>query len=256
MKKIKPYFRTRNVVVGMCVFIFILLNSMQESYTSLDQIPPTTLETNYVGVPDPDQTTPPPDDHDDPYVPPPPPQVTYDPVQPQDEKRSSIEFLPLLALIIILAALGFLLFRRKSDGFFYSQSTPPHFLQYEEKHKKLQKEILTLVDLLEEYLALGRYSEGIILGYHTLDKNMKKILGINRAKSLTPKEFATMLNLEEIVPHLEIIVTLFYIARYKGIEVEKQDFMHFINNLKEIKAKSKLKADIRVVRTKENEETI
>ncbi|MCG3219913.1 MAG: hypothetical protein H7641_00905, partial [Candidatus Heimdallarchaeota archaeon] len=122
------------------------------------------------------------------------------------------------------------------------------------RREKFRTEIKTLVEILKEYLTQKKYSEGIIYGFHQLDKNMKRILGIRRESHLTPKEFSSSLNLPEILPYLDLIIASFYIARYKNEEMTYENLENFIENLQQIKNLSKVKADIEIIDRKVMEE--
>ncbi|MCG3225405.1 MAG: hypothetical protein H7645_00685, partial [Candidatus Heimdallarchaeota archaeon] len=110
------------------------------------------------------------------------------------------------------------------------------------------------VEILKEYLIQEKYSEGIIYGFHQLDKNMKRVLGIRRESHLTPKEFSSSLDLPEILPYLDLIIATFYIARYKNEEMTYENLESFIENLQQIKNLSKIKADIEIIDRKAKEE--
>lgn len=247
------YFNFKTLIIIICILIFVLINSIQEDYVGLDEVSDTTLVTTNTG------TTPPtlPTDPTDSTGPSFPTDTFSQPDSGVDTNGKP--FIPAQMIPAIIAALiGILLvmlfLRRKKAVADYVAHTPTSQGVLRSRREKFRTEIKTLVEILKEYLTQEKYSEGIIYGFHQLDKNMKRILGIRRESHLTPKEFSSSLDLPEILPYLDLIITTFYIARYKNEEMTYENLESLIENLQQIKNLSKVKADIEIIDRKIEEE--
>ncbi|MBA7555863.1 hypothetical protein ES705_48555 [subsurface metagenome] len=114
------------------------------------------------------------------------------------------------------------------------------------RRDKFRTHIKTLIDILGEFLQKGSYTEGIIYGYHKLDQNMRKMIGKKRENFLTPKEFMLSLDLPEIIEHIDVIINLFYSARYQLAEMKHEDLILFIEKLLTMQALSKSRYEIQI----------
>ena len=247
------YINFKTLVIIVCILIFVLINSIQEDYVGLDEVSDTTLVTTNMG-------TTPPTNPTNPTNPTGPSFPTDTVSQPDGEiDTNGKSFIPAQVIPAIIAALvGILLvmlfLRRRKAVSDYVAHTLTSQGVLKSRREKFRTEIKTLVEILKEYLTQAKYSEGIIYGFHQLDKNMKRILGIRRESHLTPKEFSSSLVLPEILPYLDLIITTFYIARYKNEEMTYENLESFIENLQQIKNLSKVKADIEIIDRKVKEE--
>jgi hypothetical protein len=250
---LRRYVNFKTLIIVICIIVFILINSIQEDYVGLEEVSDTTLVTTNTG------TTPP--------TPPTNPSEPTGPSFPTDTftrpdtgvDTSKKPFIPAQMVPAIIAALlGILLvilfLRRRKTTTDYYTNIPASQGVLRSRREKFRTEIKTLVEILKEFLTQERYSEGIIFGFHQLDKNMKRILGIRRQSHLTPKEFASSLDLPEILTYLDMIIATFYLARYKNEEMTYENLEGFIENLQQIKNLSKVKADIEIIDRKALEE--
>jgi hypothetical protein len=252
-KGIWKYINLKTLVIIICILVFIFINSIQEDYVGLDQVSNTTLVTTNTGTSPPTQPTDPTDPTGPTF-----PTDTFS--QPEDGIDSSgrpiipAQILPgiIAALVGILLVILFL--RRRKAVSEYITHTPASQGVLRSRRERFRTEIKTLVEILKEYLAQKKYTEGIIYGFHQLDKNMKRILGIRRESHLTPKEFSSSLDLPEIIPYLDLIISSFYVARYKNEKMTKENLENFISNLQQIKDLSRIKADIEIIDRRVKEE--
>ena len=246
LKKISKYFNFRVILLIVCVVVFIFLNSSQETFVSIDNTPESSLITTDLGntnTTDPQTTTSP-----GKTIP------TETPSHPANGGITNInkptlnsQFLPIILSAAILLLAGFLFLRkRKEDKQSSTRPTARRVSSITDKRDKFRTQIKSLVELLYEYLEEGRYTEGVIFGYHELDKNMKRILGIKREGYLTPKEFSNSLELPEMIILLDSMVQTFYIARYRISPMEYKDLEDFIKNLQKLKEISRTKSEIQV----------
>lgn len=250
----KKFINVRLLIILACIIVFILVNSTQETYFGIDDYPISTLSTTSFSPPTP--TTDPPTT--DPATPPYPTNTpTVPPNNPQGGSEALIpaQVIPIAVAIVIVILIAFLFFRRKTEG---SRPVPSSMVTggtLQARREKFRTQIKTLTEVLREYLRDGRYTEGIIFGYHQLDENMKKILGISRETYLTPKEFARSLDLPNILPYLDSMIQTFYIARYKKQQMKKKELLDFIEELETVKSLSAAQADIEIIqRIKEEDE--
>lgn len=251
-RKISRIINVRIILLIVCIVIFILLNSTQESYVQISNMTSTTLITTDIGTENSTTT-------DSVETPPGPTFPTYQPPDTNDNNgeinpnRTSIpsQILPIIIGSGILILIAILLFQRRkatsSSGYFKTEEGIESSVK--RKREKFRTQIITLVEILNEYLETGRYAEGIVYGYHQLDSNMKRILGIQRETHLTPKEFAKSLELPEIVTPLNWIIELFYLARYRISPMRYEDLKDFIEHLKILKELSKSGSEIKIIRT-------
>ncbi|MHA1345304.1 MAG: hypothetical protein ACTSVO_02480 [Candidatus Heimdallarchaeaceae archaeon] len=250
----KKYINIKLFIILACILVFILVNSTQETYYGIDDYPISTLSTtSFSPPPSPtDQPT------TDPATPPPPTNTpSIPPNNPQGGSEALIpaQVIPITVAIIIVILIAFLFFRRKTEE---SRPVPSSVVaggSLKARRDKFRTQIKTLTEVLKEYLSKRKYTGGIIFGYHQLDENMKKILGINRETYLTPKEFANSLDLPSILPHLNSMIQIFYIARYKKQQMKKKDLLDFIEELETVKSLSATQADIEIIqRIREEDE--
>ena len=251
-KGIWKYFNLKTLVIVTVIIVFILINSIQEDYLGIDEIPASTLITTDTGV----VTTTQPTDPTDQTGPTFPTDTFTQPDSGVDtDRKPSIpaQVIPgiIVALVGIILVLLFL--RRKKATEAHITYIPPSQGVLRSRRERFRSEIRTLVEILQDYLAQERYNEGIIYGFHQLDKNMKRILGIRRESHLTPKEFSNSLNLPEIIPFLNLIIETFYLTRYKIKEMLYEDLEGFIDNLQQVKNLSGVKADIEILDRKDEE---
>lgn len=250
----KKYINIRLFIILACILIFILVNSTQETYYGIDDYPISTLSTTSFSPPIP--TTGPPTT--DPATPPYPTNTpTVPPNNPQGGSEALLpaQVIPIVVAIVIVILIAFLFLRRKTEE---SRAVPSSMVTggtLQSRREKFRTQIKTLTEVLREYLSEGKYTEGIIFGYHQLDENMKKILGIRRETYLTPKEFAKSLDLPNILPYLNSMIQTFYVARYKKQQMKKKDLLDFIGNLEAVKSLSAAQTDIEIIqRIREEDE--
>ena len=191
-------FNKHNLLLLVVIIFVILINSSQEHYLSLDDRQSTSLETItgsnstiHTGEPSSPVYTPPA------TVSQPPGNINV------PQRKPFTSFIPIAATVAILLLILILNIKRNREISYsgirkrkYSKS------QIAETHRKFRTQIRSLVEVLSDYLEKRKYNEGIIFGYHTLDSNMRKLVGVSRDASMTPKEFAQTLKLPEIIPHL------------------------------------------------------
>ncbi|MHA1198873.1 MAG: hypothetical protein ACTSQF_05925 [Candidatus Heimdallarchaeaceae archaeon] len=156
-----------------------------------------------------------------------------------------------LAIVILIVVLVLQKRKASSSGEFYKPKERAPSVSIKRKREKFRTHISTLMEVLNEYLEEGKYAEGIIFGYHQLDNNMKRILGIKRETYLTPKEFSQSMDLPKVVKPLNRIIDLFYLTRYRISPMKYEDLKEFIVNLQTLKEMSKFDSDIQIVRTEE-----
>jgi hypothetical protein len=244
---IKKYINIRLFIIFACILIFILVNSTQETYVSIDNRDENDLITSTSSP-----TTFPSDplNESDPYTPPSPTDApTIPPSNPQGGIEALIpaQVIPIAVGIVILILIAFLFFRRKTEE---SRPVPSSMVTggtLQARREKFRTQIKTLSEVLREYLKEKKYTEGIIFGYHQLDENMKKVLGISRETYLTPKEFAGSLDLPNILPHLNSMIQTFYVARYKKQQMKRKDLLVFIEELETVKSLSVAQVDIEII---------
>ncbi|UJG40258.1 MAG: hypothetical protein K9W45_10510 [Candidatus Heimdallarchaeum aukensis] len=245
MVNIKDYMNLKGFVILLAAILFILLNSTQESYISIEQIDSTTLETIQTGSETGTGSVPPsPTSTSIPTF----PEITDTIPQPSSSSFSPATLIAIVTSVIFIGIIILLIMKRK-NFVTYGSFTKPKRIPTKtiiEKREIFRTQIVTLKDILLDYLDNKKYTEGVIYGFLTLDKNMKQLLGLKRKSSLTPKEFAESLELPEIIQNLKNIVNQFYRARYKLDELTKDDLLDFINNLDIIKEKSKTAKEIEV----------
>ncbi len=242
--KIKKYlkFKWKWLIIVLVVILFITINSTQQRYISLDSISSSTLETVYSStssnvVTSSDETT----NFTTPSFP------YSNPNQNVQSSHGLPSFVVPLLIVGSIVMVIILLIKQKKKYTVGSPNLLSERVSNPEERKKLfTRQIIYLENALEEFLRRGNYSEGIIYGYQEMDRNMKKLLGINRASYLTPKEFAVSLNLPEVVQQFKEIVDLFYRARYRIDVMARADLQQFIHDLQTIKQKSKVAQPIRV----------
>ncbi|MHA1667667.1 MAG: hypothetical protein ACTSUR_03325 [Candidatus Heimdallarchaeaceae archaeon] len=246
-KGLKKYLNLRTLIILSCIVVFILINSVQENYVSIDDIPEGTLITT--------DTTPPTTSSQPPSSSSPGPTFpTETPSIPDNGgidsgKKLTIptQMIPIAITLAIFVFVIFLYLQRKKKVSAYHAKKRIASSTVLSRREKFRTEIKNLVDVLYEFLRKKAYAEGIIFGFHQLDKNMKKVLGVRREEYLTPKEFSNSLDLPEIIPHLDWIVETFYNARYKLSKMSSEDLKIFIEKLEKIKDLSKTKQDIEII---------
>lgn len=250
----KKHINIRLFIILACILLFILVNSTQETYFGVDDYPISTLSTTSFSPPTP--TTDPPST--DPATPPYPTNTpTVPPNDPQSGSEALIpaQVIPIAVAIVIAILIVFLFFRRKTEG---SRPVPSSTVTggtLQARREKFRTQIKTLTEVLREYLIEGKYTEGIIFGYHQLDENMKKILGVSRETYLTPKEFARSLDLPKILPYLDSMIQTFYLARYKKQQMKRKELLNFIEELETVKSLSVAQTDIEIIqRIKQEDE--
>ena len=243
---LKKYLNIRLLIILACITIFILINSTQESYFGINDYTANDLTTitPSTSIPSSDPFT------SDPSAPPPPtntPSVPAENPQGGSEALIPAQVIPIAIAIVIIVLIAFLFFRRKAEGSSRALRTSVSGGTLRARREKFRTKIITLSEALLEYLRDGRYTDGIIFGFHQLDENMKKILGISRETYLTPKEFANSLELPNILPHLNSMIQLFYLARYKNQPMKQKDLKTFITELSAIKRSSETQSDIEII---------
>ena len=247
-RKVKKYFNLKIIIIIVCVVAFILANSAQQRYTSLDDVPISTLITTNTIPPETTPTQPPTSTPTGPTFP------TDTPSEPNDGGIDTgrgpfipTQIIPIVISVLFLILIGLLIWRRKKERQIVQQQKQYTSGVARSRREKLVTKIKTLVEVLNDYLKQGKFTEGIIYGFHQLDGNMKRILGISRDSHLTPKEFSNSLELPEIIPHLDWIIKVFYLARYKLAKMEYQDLETFILKLQKIQSFSVLESDIEIL---------
>ncbi len=242
----KKFINIRLFIILACILIFILVNSTQETYYGIDDYSISTLSTTSFSPPAPttDPLT------TDPSTPPYPTNTpTVPPNNPQGGSEGLVpaQVIPIAVAVIIVLIIAFLFLRRKTEE---TRSAPRSIVTgstLQSRREKFRTQIRTLTEVLREYLREGKYTEGIIFGYHQLDENMKKILGISRETYLTPKEFAKSLDLPNILPYLNSMIQTFYVARYKKQQMKRKDLLDFIRDLEAVKGLSAAQTDIEII---------
>ncbi len=251
--KISKIFNIRIILLIVCIIIFVLLNSSQESYVQVSELTSTTLITTDIGTYN--TTT---ENQETPTGPtfpsstPPDTGNNGNGITNTNETTVPSQVIPIVigsAIIVLIVIL--LLQKRKSDkssGFFSPEERTPSS-SVKKTREKFRTQISTLMEILQEYLKDGKYAEGIVFGFHQLDNNMKRLLGIKRETYLTPKEFSRSMDLPEIVKPLNEIIDLFYLARYRISPMKYKDLKWFIEQLQTLKSMSEFKSDIKIIRT-------
>ena len=246
-RKISKFLNVRVLLIIACMVIFILINSIQENFVGVDDIAVSNLSTTNFGNTNtteyPTTTT------SVPTLPPETPTTPPGNVQIDEEPAIPSQILPITISVGILVLVFLLLFRKRREVRRTSGVTASTVSSLLARREKFRTNITTLVDVLYEFLEQKRFSEGIIFGYHHLDRNMKRVLGIKRDAYLTPKEFSQSLDLPEIVTHLSWMIQSFYLARYKIADLEHDDLKGFIERLQKMKKLSVSKADIEIIKT-------
>ena len=246
-RKINKFLNVRVLLIISCMVIFILINSIQENFIGVDDIAVSNLSTTNFGNTNtteyPTTTT------SAPTLPPETPTTPPGNVQIDEEPAIPSQILPITISVGILVLVFLLLFRKRREVRRTSGVTVSTVSSLLARREKFRTNITTLVDVLYEFLEQKRFSEGIIFGYHHLDKNMKRVLGIKRDAYLTPKEFSQSLDLPEIVTHLSWMIQSFYLARYKIADLGHDDLEGFIERLQKMKKLSVSKADIEIIKT-------
>lgn len=247
MKIRKNYiFNRQNLLLLVVIVFIILINSSQEHYLSLDERRSTTLETvtgsnSTVHTNEPSSSL---------YTPPPTVFQPPDNIQIPAKKPSAL-FIPVTIAVIILLVLLILNIKRNKEIKYYGMKRITTRSQLAETHRRFRTQIRSLVEVLSDYLKKQQYNKGIIFGYHTLDSNMKRLVGMSRDASMTPKEFAQTLKLPEIIPHLEIIINLFYLAQYRKKPMTYDELALFIEQLSKMEQLSISREQIKIVERKE-----
>lgn len=248
-KNISKYFNFRILLLVVCLIAFILLNSSQESYESINDIPVSTLTTTNIGnfntTSDPFSTTSGPT-----YPTATPPTPSNGGITQTEKPSISSRILPISIGVAILILVFMLYIRKRKEVSLTGASSVQSKSTISTIRQKFSTQIVTLVDVLEDYLKKGNFAEGIIFGYHQLDKNMKLVLGIKRETYLTPKEFSLSLDLPEILPHFKWIIDIFYVARYRISQMTYDNLEQFILELKTIKDLSGKGIDIQISQIK------
>ncbi len=250
--KIKKFFNVKIIIIIVCIIAFIFANSAQQKYVSLDDVPISTLITISTIPPETTPSLPTTPTTTGPTFP------TDTPSQPNgggiDTGREPFiptQIIPIVISVLFMILIGLLLWRRKKETQIVQQQTPYTSGAVRSRREKLVTEIRTLIEVLNDFLKQGKFTEGIVYGFHQLDGNMKRILGVSRDSHLTPKEFSNSLELPEISTHLDWIIKVFYLARYKLAKMEYQDLNTFIQKLQKIKSLSDSKSDIEIVEKKQ-----
>ena len=246
-RKISKYLNVRVLLIIACIVVFILINSIQENYVGVDDIAVSNLSTTNLGSTNttefPTATT------TGPTIPPETPTTPAGNIEIGEEPAIPSLILPIAISAGIVLLVILLLFRKRSEVRKASAKSTSTVTSLLSRREKFRTNIKTLVDVLYEFLEQKRFSEGVVFGYHHLDKNMKRVLGIKRDAYLTPKEFSQSLDLPEIVTHLSWMIQTFYLARYKIAELGYEDLEGFIQRLQKMKQISVTKADIEIIRT-------
>ena len=245
-RKISKFLNVRFLLIIACIVIFVLINSIQESYVGVDDIAVSNLTTTNLGNTNttefPTATTP------GPTIPPETPTTPGGNIEIGEEPSIPSQILPIAISAGIVLLVILLLFRKRREERKVSAISSSAVSSLLSRREKFRTNIKTLVDVLYEFLEEKKFSEGVIFGYHHLDRNMKRVLGIKRDAYLTPKEFSQSLDLPEIVSHLSWMIQTFYLARYKIAELGHEDLEGFIQRLQKMKQISVTKADIEIIR--------
>jgi hypothetical protein len=232
-----------------------LLNSTQESYVQVSQLTSTTLVTTDTGQVNSTSETPTQDNSDGPTFPSyTPPDNDGSGIFDQDSINIKSQIIPIaVGVAIIILVVILLVQQRKSvkGGTFYKPKERATSTTVKEKRKKFRTQISTLMEILQNYLHEGKYAEGIVFGFHQLDSNMKRVLGIQREAYLTPREFSQSMDLPEIVQPLGKIIDIFYLARYRISPMKYEDLKDFIELFQTLKNMSDFDSDIKIVRTEQ-----
>jgi hypothetical protein len=251
-RKIWKYINFKTLSIASCILIFILINSIQEDYIGLDEIPASELITTNTGTTPPTQPT-------NPTEPTGPTFPTDTFTQPDGgidtgrEPSIPAQVIPGIIAALVGILLVFLFLRRRKATSDYMSYIPPSQGVLRSRRDRFRTEIKSLIEILKEYLEQNKFNEGIIFGFHQLDQNMKRILGIRRETHLTPKEFSRSLDLPEIIPFLNSIIETFYITRYKNEEMSYDKLENFIEDLQQMQNLSKAKSGIQIVDRKVEE---
>ncbi len=246
-KKISKYLNIRVLLIITCIVVFILINSIQENYVGVDDIAVSNLETTNFG--NTNTTVTPPATTSGPTLPTDTPTTPSGNIEIGEEPSIPSQILPIAISAGVLLLAFLLLIRKRREVKKVSTISTSKVSSLLSRREKFRTNIKTLVDVLKEYLEQKRFSEGVIFGYHHLDKNMKRILGIRRDAYLTPKEFSHSLDLPEIVSHLNWMIETFYLARYKIAELGYEDLEGFIHRLQKMKQLSVSQTDIEIIKT-------
>jgi len=248
VNKVKKFFNPKIWIIIACIVIFILANSSQESYVSLDDVESTSLQstqltTSYTSTSPSSSTSTP----TAPTVPSSGPEIPEKPVEFDKEPLISPQIIPVIVgLIFLVLVVALTLRKRTEDRRMISSSPVVKKAIIDSRRDKFRTHIKTLVDILGEFLQKGSYTEGIIYGYHKLDQNMRKMIGKKRENFLTPKEFMLSLDLPEIIDHIDVIIGLFYSARYQLAVMKHDDLILFIEKLLTMQALSKSRYEIQI----------
>ncbi len=254
-RDISKYINLRILILIACLVVFVLVNSSQENYDGINDVSVSILTTTNLGTFNSTTGTLP--TTTGPTFPTNPPSTPSNGGITQTGKPSVPSRALPIGIGVGIAILIFLLyFRRRKEVTHTSQKTIQKQSMVSSRRKKFRTQIVTLVELLEKFLKHGNFAEGIIFGYHQLDKNMKRVLGIKRETYLTPKEFSMSLSLPEILPHFKKIVDIFYEARYRISPMNYDNLESFILELKIIKDMSGKEVDIQITQTEEIGEEI
>lgn len=251
--KINKIFNVRIILLIACIVTFVLLNSSQENYVQVSQLTSTTLITTDVGptntTSDSSDTQENPDGPTFPsYT---PPDLDGSGIFDQDDPTIKSQVIPIaVGAVIIITVVILILQQRKSvkGGTFYRPKERTSSTSIKDKRKRFRTQISTLMEILQQYLREGKYTEGIIFGFHQLDNNMKRILGIQRETYLTPKEFSQSMDLPEIVLPLRKIIDIFYLARYRIEAMKYEHLKEFIDLFQTLKNMSEFDSDIKIIR--------
>lgn len=246
LKKISKFLNIRVLLLIAAVLVFVFLSSSQETYVSIENVPISTLITTDFGntnTTEPSTTTSPP--------PTPPTETPSSPpnggITQGNKPTLDSQYLPIIVSATILILIGFFFLRRRKEAQQASPITRARGVStLAAKRDKFRTQIKSLVELLYEYLESGKYTEGVIFGFHELDKNMKRILGIQREGYLTPKEFSSSLEIPEMIELLNEMVHTFYIARYRISPMKYEDLENFIKHLQGLQELSRTKSEIQV----------
>ncbi len=249
--KVKKFFNLKIIIIIVCIIAFILANSAQQRYIGLDDVPISTLITTSTIPPETTPTEPPTPTQTGPTFPTDTPSQPNGGIDTGREPFIPTQIIPIVISVLFLILIGLLIWRRKKEMQTVQKQTEYTSGVARSRREKLVTKIRTLVEILNDYLKQGKFTEGIVFGFHQLDGNMKRILGVSRDSHLTPKEFSNSLQLPEIIPHLDWIVKAFYLARYKLSEMEYQDLETFIQKLQKIKGLSVSESDIEILERKQ-----
>lgn len=246
MNKVKKFLNPKIWIIIACIFIFILANSSQESYVSLDDVESTSLQSTQLTT----TSTSPSSSISTATastVPSSGPEIPEKPVEFNKEPLIQPQIIPVIVGVIFLVLVAVLTLRKRiEDKRMISSSPVVKKTIIDSRRDKFRTHIKTLIDILGEFLQKGNYTEGIIYGYHKLDQNMRKMIGKKRENFLTPKEFMLSLDLPEIIEHIDVIISLFYSARYQLAEMKHEDLILFIEKLLTMQALSKSRYEIQI----------